>query len=63
MDREDILKVDCIQMDCIISNVEANFRKAKSLLLKAVEKGAKLAILTQLFNIGYNLSILKNYKR
>lgn len=60
MDMEDSFKVACIQMDCVSGNVEANFQKAKSLLLKAVEKDAKLAILPELFNVGYDLKMLKS---
>ncbi len=54
------IKVACIQMDCESGNVKANLIKAGKMLAKAREKGAMLAVLPELFNVGYKLDILKS---
>ena len=53
-------KVASIQMDCECGNVKANLKKARALLVQAKENGAELAVLPELFNVGYNLDMLKD---
>jgi predicted amidohydrolase len=49
------IKVAAIQMDCALANVEANLAKSKQLVDVAVEKGAQLIVLPELFNTGYRV--------
>lgn len=55
----DILKVAVIQMDCCCGNVRLNLEKAGALLKEAKAEGAELAVLPELFNVGYELEVLK----
>lgn len=49
------LKVAAIQMKCILGDKEANFQKAETLILEAVQKGAKIVVVPELFNTGYRV--------
>ncbi|TYQ17697.1 UNVERIFIED_CONTAM: putative amidohydrolase [Acetivibrio alkalicellulosi] len=52
-------KVACVQMDCIPCDIEENLEKAGTYLIEAKKQGAKLVVLPELFNIGYNLEEFK----
>lgn len=56
----DIVKVASIQMDCQSGKVKENLDKAESMLKKARERGAILSVLPELFNVGYQLDIIKD---
>lgn len=47
------MKVAVAQMKCVTYEKEENFKIAKQLILKAVERGARLVVLPELFNTGY----------
>jgi predicted amidohydrolase len=49
------ITVAAIQMNCIPADLGANLRKAKSLIDAAVERGAQLIVLPELFNTGYRV--------
>lgn len=48
-------KVAAVQMDCKLGDLEANLEKAGALVLQAVQRGAKLIVLPELFNTGYRV--------
>lgn len=50
-----VIKVAAVQMNCILGDLNANLQKAKALIDRAVEQGAKLIILPELFNTGYRV--------
>ncbi|EXX87046.1 N-carbomoyl-D-amino acid amidohydrolase [Paenibacillus darwinianus] len=49
------LTVAAVQMNCVLGDVEANLRKAERLLEIAAGRGARLAVLPELFNTGYRV--------
>jgi predicted amidohydrolase len=49
------IKVAAIQMNCIPGDKKANLNKAKNLVDVAVERGAQLIVLPELFNTGYRV--------
>jgi predicted amidohydrolase len=49
------IKVAAIQMNCVLADLDANLLKAKTLIDAAVEQGARLIILPELFNTGYRV--------
>lgn len=53
------LKVCTIQMACHVGEVAYNLNKAKELMKKAKEKGAELVLLPELFDVGYDLELIK----
>jgi len=55
-----ILKAAAIQMDCRCCDVRSNLEKAGVLLKKAKAEGAELAVLPELFNVGYDLDALES---
>jgi predicted amidohydrolase len=48
-------KAAAIQMSCIPGDVAANIAKAERLVNSAVDQGAKLIVLPELFNTGYRV--------
>lgn len=59
---ENNLKVSCIQMDCQVGDIHYNNEKAVKLIHQASGAGAKLVILPELFNVGYDLNFIKRMK-
>ncbi len=53
------IKFAMIQMDIVHGDVEANEAHAKSLLTEAAQCGADIAILPELWNMGYDLDRLE----
>lgn len=51
----DRLKVAAIQMNCSLGNKQENLAKAKKLVGQAIQQGAKLIVLPELFNTGYRV--------
>lgn len=49
------LVVSAIQMDCVLGNHEENLKKAQIYIEEAVDCGAKLIVLPELFNTGYRV--------
>ncbi|WP_248929633.1 carbon-nitrogen hydrolase family protein [Paenibacillus hamazuiensis] len=49
------MKVAAVQMDCLLGSKGNNLEKADRLLQQAVEQGAKLIVLPELFNTGYRV--------
>lgn len=54
------LNLAAICMDAAPASVESRLARAESLIIRAVEQGAQIAILPEVFNTGYEYS-LKNY--
>ncbi|MDP4180309.1 MAG: carbon-nitrogen family hydrolase [Bacillota bacterium] len=54
-------KIACVQTDCFPCDIGKNLEKVKSFLVEAKNKGAKLAVLPELFNIGYDLNLFRSY--
>lgn len=52
------LKIALIQMDCVLGNKEANLSHAMELGQTAADKGANLIVFPEMFNTGYELSVL-----
>lgn len=48
-------KVASIQMNCVLYDKEENLNKANKLIEEAIERGAKLIVLPELFNTGYRV--------
>jgi predicted amidohydrolase len=55
-DREAHLRVAAVQMDAQVGAVEANLAHATTLVDQAVAQGARLVVLPELFNTGYEYS-------
>ncbi len=55
-----LLKIACIQSDCEPGNVTANLDRALRLVEAAQAGGARMAVLPELCNVGYDLNRLKN---
>lgn len=53
------LRVACIQMDCTPCDVTVNNRKAEKLIDCAADSKAKLIVLPELYNVGYDLDMIK----
>jgi predicted amidohydrolase len=53
------IKVASIQMDCRSGKVKENLDNAERMLKTARERGAALAVLPELFNVGYQLDMIK----
>lgn len=49
------IKVAAIQMNCVLNDVERNLGKAKVLIDEAIEQGAQIIVLPELFNTGYRV--------
>jgi predicted amidohydrolase len=49
------IKVAAVQMNCVLADLDANLLKAKNLIDAAVEQGAQLIVLPELFNTGYRV--------
>jgi predicted amidohydrolase len=49
------IKVAAVQMNCVLADVDANLLKAKTLIDAAVEQGASLIVLPELFNTAYRV--------
>ncbi len=54
------LTVALVQMDSTLAAVEENIKKAGAYIKKAVQKGAQIVCLPELFATGYNLELLKD---
>lgn len=52
------MKLACIQMDIAFGDPETNFRRAEEAMIEAVENGAKLLVLPEMWNTGYALTEL-----
>lgn len=50
-----IFKAAAIQMDCVLGDKDANMAKAIRLVQEAVDRGAELIVLPELFNTGYRV--------
>jgi predicted amidohydrolase len=50
------IRAAAIQMDALVGNVIANLDHAEKLVEQAVEQGAQLVVLPELFNTGYKFS-------
>jgi len=53
------IKVASIQMDCAPGNVSLNIEKAHKIIEEAAQLGAELVVLPELFDVGYDLDLLK----
>ncbi|AJY77758.1 carbon-nitrogen hydrolase family protein [Paenibacillus beijingensis] len=53
MDNAKVIKVAAIQMNTVLYDCEANLKKAEHLVEQAVQEGARLIVLPELFNTGY----------
>jgi predicted amidohydrolase len=53
--KSTILKVASVQMNCTPYDLQANLERAQRLIDTAVEKGANLIVLPELFNTGYRV--------
>jgi predicted amidohydrolase len=49
------IKVAAIQMSCILADRDSNLKKTKNLIDVAVEQGAQLIVVPELFNTGYRV--------
>ncbi|NJE11227.1 nitrilase [Thermococcus sp. MAR1] len=48
------MKVAYVQMEPVLLEPEVNYSRAEEMIREAVEKGAKLVVLPELFDTGYN---------
>ncbi|RKJ37500.1 carbon-nitrogen hydrolase family protein, partial [Butyricicoccus sp. 1XD8-22] len=55
MQTRNLVTVASIQMNCKLGDKEYNLSQAYALIKKAVEKGANLIVLPELFNTGYRV--------
>ncbi len=55
-----LLKIACIQLDCEPDNIKLNMEKSLGFIAKAKEQGADIVVLPELFNVGYDLALLKS---
>ncbi|TQE92076.1 carbon-nitrogen family hydrolase [Ureibacillus terrenus] len=53
------MKIGCIQMNVGFGKVEENFERAERLIREAVEKGAEIVVLPEMWNTGYALEKLE----
>lgn len=51
-------RVATIQMNCELGKVKENLNKAKGLIMQAVQQGARLIVLPELFHTGYRVEEL-----
>lgn len=54
----DMIKAACIQVDSRPGDVKGNIKKSLGLIKEAKDRGAQLAVLPELFNVGYDFSVL-----
>lgn len=54
------MKVGLIQFESLFADIQGNKNKSYKLMDKAVELGAKIICLPEMFNTGYNLDLLGN---
>lgn len=54
-----MLKVACIQIDCVPGDLTKNLEKAISMIHTAAAQGAEMVVLPELCNVGYDLNLVK----
>ena len=48
------MKVAYVQMEPVLLEPEVNYSRAEEMIREAVDRGAKLVVLPELFDTGYN---------
>jgi omega-amidase len=56
----DKIKTAVIQMSCEPGNIDANLEKGIDFIRKSKDNNADLAVLPELFNVGYDLEMVRN---
>lgn len=54
------IKVCAVQMASLAGDVGSNLQKAKEIVTKAKSQGAELVLLPELFDVGYDLEVVKH---
>ena len=58
----DVIKAACVQVDSRPGDVKGNIEKSLGLIKEAKDGGAQLVVLPELFNVGYDFSVLEGLR-
>jgi len=58
----EVINTACVQLDSKPGDVKGNIEKSVSFIKEAKERGAQLVVLPELFNVGYDFSILESLR-
>ena len=60
MEKERKLSILAIQMNSLIANKEANFKKVEDLIAQNFKKGTDVVVLPEVWTVGWKCSEFKN---